>query len=188
MQTCFALHKYFQVSQNPQAQLSQTCCEHALPYATMPYSNIGHDLGHCNSMQICLHPLWCRYVGLWQTSVLSLDLAAPAGGLGQQVSTPVINFLFGDASSARTQVDVPYNQRSAFPVFCARPKQACLCAPWWVLCMIHLLWHVRGQLTIPQGQCPGRKLFFFADMRMYMWESLLSCCYFPTRQTFLLSR
>ncbi|DBA97423.1 TPA: hypothetical protein ACH3X1_015142 [Trebouxia sp. C0004] len=52
-----------------------------------------------------------RYVGLWQTSVLSLDLAAPAGGLQQQVSNPVVKFLFGDASSARTQVDVPYNQR-----------------------------------------------------------------------------
>ncbi len=93
----------------------------------MPYNEIGHD--HRNSMQIFLHPLWRRYVGLWQTSVLSLDLAEPAGGLRQQVSTPVINFLFGDASSARTQVDVPYNQRLALPVFSAidpsRPAYGC---------------------------------------------------------------
>lgn len=88
----------------------------------MPYFGSSHL--HVNM----LAPLWRRYVGLWQTSVLSLDLAAPAGGLRQQVSNPVINFLFGDASSARTQVDVPYNQRSAFPVLYARPQWACLWA------------------------------------------------------------
>ncbi len=38
------------------------------------------------------------------------------------------------------------------------------------------------------GSMPGSKLCFCADMRMYMWESLLSSCYFPIRQTFLLSR
>ena len=54
-----------------------------------------------------------RYVGLWQTNVLSLDLATPPGVLRPEVSKPVVRFLFGDDSSARTQVDVPYNQRSA---------------------------------------------------------------------------
>lgn len=54
----------------------------------------------------------CRYVGLWQTSVLALNLAAPPR-LRQEPAKPTINFLFGDDSSARTQVDVPYNQRSA---------------------------------------------------------------------------
>ena len=143
-------------------------------------------------MQICLHPLWRRYVGLWQTSVLSLDLAAPAGGLRQQVSSPVINFLFGDASSARTQVDVPYNQRLASPVFYARPRWACLVRTFVdspkVLCTIHLLWHVHGQLRMQQGRCSGSKFCFCAGMRMYMWGSLLSSCCFPTHQTFLLSR
>lgn len=52
-----------------------------------------------------------RYVGLWQTNVLSLDLATPPGVLRPEVSKPVVRFLFGDDSSARTQVDVPYNQR-----------------------------------------------------------------------------
>ena len=52
-----------------------------------------------------------RYVGLWQTNVLALNLAAPPR-LRQEPVKPTINFLFGDDSSARTQVDVPYNQRS----------------------------------------------------------------------------
>lgn len=51
-----------------------------------------------------------RYVGLWQTNVLALNLAAPPR-LRQEPAKPTINFLFGDDSSARTQVDVPYNQR-----------------------------------------------------------------------------
>ena len=54
----------------------------------------------------------CRYVGLWQTRVLSLDLAAPSGVARLEATKPVIKFLFGDDSNARTQVDVPYNQRS----------------------------------------------------------------------------
>ena len=52
-----------------------------------------------------------RYVGLWQTNVLALNLVAPPR-LRQEPAKPTINFLFGDDSSARTQVDVPYNQRS----------------------------------------------------------------------------
>lgn len=160
--------------------LMQTC-------HTMRHDMVWVIATACNS----LHPMWRRYVGLWQTSVLSLDLAAPAGGPRQQVSNPVINFLFGDASSARTQVDVPYNQRLAFPEFYAGFKWACLWAPFWTaqsLCTIYLSWHVRGQLMMQQREYPGRKLCVCADMRMYTWESLPSCCYYPTRQTFPLSR
>ena len=68
------------------------------------------------------------------------------------------------------------------------PAYGRLCAPPNILCTNPLLWHVCGQMMMQQGQCPGSKLCFCADMRMYMWESLLSSCCFPTHQTFLLSR
>lgn len=55
---------------------------------------------------------YCRYVGFWQTSVLSVTLQQQPAFQNKDNSQPVVSFLFGDESSARTQVDVPYNERS----------------------------------------------------------------------------
>lgn len=52
-----------------------------------------------------------RYVGFWQTSVLSVTLQQQPGFQNRDTSQPTVSFLFGDESSARTQVDVPYNDR-----------------------------------------------------------------------------
>ena len=88
----------------------------------------------------------CRYVGLWQTNVLALNLAAPPR-LQQEPVKPTINFLFGDDSSARTQVDVPYNQRSTEAsglMHAYRLQSRCCC---WTAALLHMYKFLHNEIV-----------------------------------------